>query len=106
MPHSVFGWSYPPGCSGTPYDEDYPCDICGNFPENCICPECPVCGEYGNPKCYEEHGLTLTAEQIDNQAIRLRELEEEKRDMELYAAELEEERIREMGHTKHQPEEI
>ena len=19
---SIFGWSYPPGCSGTPYDED------------------------------------------------------------------------------------
>lgn len=28
---SVFGWSYPPGCSSTPYDD-------GDIPESC--PEC------------------------------------------------------------------
>jgi len=34
---------YPPGCTGTPYDDDEPCDCCGlNVWEcNCIC--CPVC---------------------------------------------------------------
>jgi hypothetical protein len=35
---SIFGWSYPPGCSGTPYDEDKfgavsdavtECELCG-----------------------------------------------------------------------------
>lgn len=65
---SKFGWSYPPGCSGTPFDEDHPCECCGLFPDDCICPECPECGEHGNPKCYEGHGLTRTAEQIENLA--------------------------------------
>lgn len=35
MAHSIFGWSYPPGCSGPPeYEEDYfemHCDCCGAF---------------------------------------------------------------------------
>ena len=28
---SIFGWSYPAGCSGTPYDDDRPetCPQCG-----------------------------------------------------------------------------
>ena len=25
---SIFGWSYPPGCSGTPFDEDFEDDVC------------------------------------------------------------------------------
>lgn len=32
---------------------EYPCDVCGAVAHNCICPECPVCGEYGQAKCYE-----------------------------------------------------
>lgn len=73
---SIFGWDYPPGCHSVPGDEpDPPCDVCGGFPDfyskkperpgymKCICPECPVCGEYGNPKCYKEHGLVITDEQ-------------------------------------------
>jgi hypothetical protein len=35
---SIFGWSYPPGCSGTPYDDapdDNVCAWCGaSLPEN------------------------------------------------------------------------
>jgi len=42
------------------FDYDPPCEICGKFPEDCICPECPVCGNYGDPKCYQEHGLIKT----------------------------------------------
>lgn len=55
---SVFGWDYPPGCSSLPWDEpDPPCEICGEDIDSCICPECPVCEEYGDPRCYLEHGL-------------------------------------------------
>lgn len=57
---SKFGWSYPPGCSGTPYDEEYPCAVCGyGCDADCPCPPCPVCDESGNPECYdcEGHGM-------------------------------------------------
>jgi hypothetical protein len=45
----VFGWSYPAGCSGTPWDEpDYPeeCPVCGNpntdpETEDWVCPVAP-----------------------------------------------------------------
>ena len=47
----IFGWSYPPGCHGTPFDEPCFCSICLHDVEDCVCPECPVCGEQGNPKC-------------------------------------------------------
>lgn len=64
----IFGWSYPPGCSGTPYDEDYPCEVCGEFEDKCICPECLVCGGIGDPKCYEQHGLFPLAHVIEHGA--------------------------------------
>jgi hypothetical protein len=57
---SNFGWSYPAGCSGTPYDDDPECAVCRGWPDHpdpdsaCTCPECPECGEYGNPNCYKE----------------------------------------------------
>lgn len=54
---SKFGWSYPAGCTGTPYDEDPPCDVCGADSYDCDCPECPMCSSVGDPKCYAEHGL-------------------------------------------------
>lgn len=45
----------------TPYDEpDYPCEICGEIIDNCICDECPICGDYGNPTCYRDHGMKRT----------------------------------------------
>jgi hypothetical protein len=64
----MFGWSYPPGCSGSPYDGlDY-CEVCGNSVDDCVCPKCPICHEYGDPACYDEtsehfHGLVLDEEQ-------------------------------------------
>jgi hypothetical protein len=63
----IFGWSYPPGCSGPP-DDEAPCDVCGREVDDCICPECPTCSGVGDPKCYEQHGLVRTAEQIASRA--------------------------------------
>lgn len=57
MAHSIFGWSYPPGCSGPPEPDHPPCEVCGLDPNWCECPVCPVCETQGDPKCYEQHGL-------------------------------------------------
>jgi len=46
-----------------PPDEEYPCEICGEHPDNCICPECHICGEIGYKRCYVNHGMTRTEEQ-------------------------------------------
>ena len=46
------------------YDEG-PCQCCGKLIDDCICPECPVCSEYGDPNCYKEHGLKYSAEQVE-----------------------------------------
>jgi hypothetical protein len=35
-----------------PYDEDPGCDVCFRATDDCICPECPHCGEIGNLECY------------------------------------------------------
>lgn len=59
----LFGWSYPPGCNGTPFDDDYPCELCGEFEDDCICPECKVCGSVGDYGCYLEHGLRRSEKQ-------------------------------------------
>jgi len=64
MSHSPFGWSYPPGCSGPPDDNEGPCDVCGNPIDHCICPECPICGSQGDPQCYVNHGLIRSPEQV------------------------------------------
>lgn len=54
MGRSIFGWDYPPGCSSVPGDEpDPPCEVCGQKLNDCVCPECPVCREIGNPACYD-----------------------------------------------------
>ena len=45
-----------------------PCEVCGKSIDDCICPECPKCGGYGDPRCYQDHGLIRTAEQIAGQA--------------------------------------
>lgn len=84
---SIFGWSYPPGCSGPPDYDDYPCEICGELPDNCICPECPVCGAVGDPQCYkvrpkgyshlgDHHGLVRSEVQKFNLECNEREWEE------------------------------
>jgi len=66
-----FGWSLPPGCAHRMIYEalgvDEPCECCGKFEDDCICEACPQCSEYGNPKCYKEHGMSYTAEQLAGQ---------------------------------------
>lgn len=48
---------------GTPDDFEERCQVCGNYADNCVCPECPVCGSTGDAACYEGHGLVRNAEQ-------------------------------------------
>lgn len=71
---SKFGYWYPPGAANdpnAPYNQDDPpCDICGQEIENCICPECSVCGQIGERQCYgelpgaETHGLVRSGWQL------------------------------------------
>jgi hypothetical protein len=66
----IFGWDLPPGCSMSDIDPpSCPCPVCGRDSDGgCICPECPKCGDYGNVRCYEQHGLVRTPEQIASRA--------------------------------------
>lgn len=48
----IFGSDYPPGCHSVPGDEPCICEVCGRDPDDCECPECPVCGEVGRLECY------------------------------------------------------
>lgn len=58
-----------------------PCLCCAGEFEDCGCPECPVCGSIGDPKCYEQHGLVYEQWQIENkkhyEAMMAKEAEEE-----------------------------
>ena len=45
---------------------DVYCEMCGCEAGSCICPECPVCDEAGNPSCYKEHGMVESDDQIDS----------------------------------------
>ena len=76
MTHSIFGWSYPPGCSGPPDIPEGPCEVCGMPLDDCICPECSTCGTQGDPKCYLEHGLVRNQDQIDGRAKLDRQIKE------------------------------
>lgn len=61
----IFGWSYPPGCSSVPGDEDVYCEMCGRNIDECVCDECPICSQFGDRKCYSNHGMVITTEQIE-----------------------------------------
>ncbi len=51
------GWNMPPGCFRTPADEpDPPCAVCCRAVDDCVCPECKVCGEVGDQRCYLQPG--------------------------------------------------
>ena len=63
---STFGWDLPPGCStrDLPGNQSYPCDVCGRLDDDCICPECFVCGSVFTISCYRAGHLVLSQEQI------------------------------------------
>lgn len=46
-----------------PAAEEGRCEVCGCYPDDCICPECKECGSVGDLRCYDHHGLEMTAEQ-------------------------------------------
>ena len=79
------GWNLPPGCTYAMLDEACGvgslCLVCRKPDDVCICPECPKCGSFGDPLCYEEHGLVKSPEQMAS----IEKMLEEKR----IAAELE-----------------
>ena len=59
-----FGWWYPAGAANDPNapwnQQEPPCAVCGQYEDDCICPECPACGSVGDPNCYvdaQEHCL-------------------------------------------------
>jgi hypothetical protein len=64
----IFGWDLPPGCSHRDIEEacggGNPCEVCGEFEDDCICPECPECNSVGDPLCYKQHGLKRSENQI------------------------------------------
>jgi hypothetical protein len=99
-----FGWSYPPGCNSVPGDEpEPPCEVCGQFVDYCICPECPVCGEIGNPACYQEvdlgicgglHGKETWAQKIGKAKLDIAMLENQIADIQTYISYLEDENMK------------
>lgn len=65
------GYNLPPGCTVADIERamgtDQPCAMCGQSADECCCPECPECGAYGDPHCYECHGLVRTP--VQDQAL-------------------------------------
>jgi hypothetical protein len=98
MTRHPFGWDLPPGCTLRHIEEamgtEEPCQCCGMDPADCICPECPHCGEQGNPKCYGQdgtaHGLIYNRDQLMGQSrMRIAMLKEQIQDEEQYLAHME-----------------
>lgn len=40
------------------------CIVCGRYDDDCICPQCPVCDNVGDPMCYSYHGMHLSTDQL------------------------------------------
>ena len=47
-------------------DDYFICQVCHMHEDECVCPECPKCGEIGNPSCYtpEGCGIMFNDEQV------------------------------------------
>jgi hypothetical protein len=84
------GWNMPPGCNVRDIPgcgDDFPCDCCGRDPADCICPECVVCGEQGNEKCYKSGHLEFNKQQLIGQAkLRIGVLKDQISDDDSYIA--------------------
>lgn len=44
--------------------DDPLCKVCFAPASGCVCPECPTCGDFGNPDCYKNHVLKLNRWQL------------------------------------------
>lgn len=78
---SIFGWSYPAGCSGTPYDEEPPeaCALCGaaNSDEDGV-PVCADAPDFCSVACQETY-LASEGEYERELDARLNKAEREER---------------------------
>lgn len=84
MTRGMFGWSLPPGVSvrDLPGNQDVPCEVCGQYDDACVCPECPNPGCYhiiGDMRCYRAGHLELSDQQ---NAARQEAKEQDARDRE------------------------
>lgn len=52
---------YPPE-----YDDPCICEVCGASTDDCDCPTCAKCGEVGNAKCYQDHGLAPAGDSVQS----------------------------------------
>lgn len=96
------GWNLPPGCTTAHIDAacggDAMCETCGREAGDCICPECPVCGETGDSSCYSDDGkhgplhmLEYTTEQeLGLAQVRVTQLEDQLNEARIWLAQLEE----------------
>lgn len=87
-----WGGSYPPGCNNLPWDDasEY-CLVCGSVNiDKCICPECPVCGSFGDENCYQQHGLVKSKEQKEGRE-RLENFWKEEKEQDNHYSRLEQE---------------
>lgn len=55
------GFNLPPGVTSRMIEKSVGvgalCECCGSHADECICPECPTCGETGNRACYGYNDL-------------------------------------------------
>jgi hypothetical protein len=84
----LFGWSLPPGCGTLPGEEPAYCEVCGLDTDDCVCHECPVCGDFGNPECYAHHGMQLTEAQEEARVKVAAQIEADKAEWNAYAEEI------------------
>ena len=58
-------------------EDEGPCEVCGNYVDDCTCVECLICGSFGRLACYtvDKH-LQFTEEQEQAIKQRQKDLEE------------------------------
>jgi len=107
----IFGWSLPPGVTHSMIEaqcEGQPCEVCGEFEEDCVCPICPRCGQQGDPNCYKEVDLGICGELWQKETPRQKLgkarfdmacLKEQMQDLDQYIGYLEEQ-VRDSGEPK------
>ena len=83
------GWNLPPGCSVSdlPGYEEHPCGVCGQWVDDCICPECPTCHSQGDPACYTKHGMVRNMDQQVSLATKEKEWQKQAEAEAAYAEE-------------------